>query len=192
MKNEPLIERLKVVGKYYNTHHDLFLLCREATERIEEQYKEIREIGEENIRMAEKVGQSNIKYMEVLNQLKAANINYNTAVAEIERLEAEVKEGSHANDGLYKRNAALVMENNRLSELLRRATITRARFPEVNIEPKEVNWNDDLSVRDQFACAALQGLYANANYDANLDTESEIAKAAYRQADAMLKAREKK
>ena len=49
-----------------------------------------------------------------------------------------------------------------------------------------------MSLRDYFAAAALQGLSANNCYPiANL-TVSEMAVLAYRQADAMLAARERK
>jgi hypothetical protein len=98
------------------------------------------------------------------------------ALAKIEGLVEEVKE--------FKELLALVTENNRRAVELNNLALA-------SHSDKDVAIRDD-ELRDQFACAVLQGLYANANYDANLDTESEIAKAAYRQADAMLKAREKK
>jgi len=225
--DKTLLEKLKDVGKYYGTYHDLYLLCREAAEMIEEQYKEIRELAEENNRLAEKVGLSNSKFVEMAGKLKETNdkynlvaknndellkmyaptvkerdklieenerlealINfnnskhtevlnkYNVTVEENIRLEAEVKEVAHANDDLIKRNIALVTENNRLAVELNNLALAS------HSDRAEVNWNDEL--RDQFACAAMEGLVSNGIYNPESN-----ARWAYQQADAMLKAREK-
>jgi hypothetical protein len=127
MNNKTLIERLKVVGKHYNTHHDLFLLCREAT-------------------------------------------------AEIERLQTELDFTIKA---LYASpyNLALAPHSDKRF----------SGYETIHINKDEVNWNDDLTVRDHIAIAAMEGLTAN-----GLRDPETIARAAYQQADAMLKARERK
>lgn len=107
------------------------------------------------------------------------------AFAEIERLEAEVKEHiakikdledffvgwNHKVDTFVKMNGELIREKIRLED---------------QVKELEQNRNNDL--RDQFACAAMQGMvtrFASNGYGF-------VATEAYRHADAMLKARERK
>ena len=49
-----------------------------------------------------------------------------------------------------------------------------------------------MTIRDYFAAAALQGIWANPRDDYSEATREDKAQESYRQADAMLKAREAK
>jgi hypothetical protein len=113
--DKTLIERLKAAGKHYNTHHDLFLLCREAT-------------------------------------------------AEIERLQAELDFTIKA---LYASPYNLALAS--------------------HSDKDGATRNDDLTVRDHIAIAAMEGILARQSFG----LEDFVAERAYEQADAMLKAREK-
>jgi hypothetical protein len=178
MNDKTLLERLKIAaGCYFG---EISPLLREAALRIEEQYKETRELAEKNIRLAEEVGPINIKYMEALNQLKAANINYNTAVVENIRLNKVVNETTHANDGLIKRNIELEWNNNRLTVELNNLALAS------HSDKDGVTRNDEL--RDQFACVALNAVMINFPFNGCKG----IAEQAYEYADAMLKVRERK
>jgi hypothetical protein len=117
---------------------------------------------------------NNSKHMEALNK-------YNTAVEENIRLNKVVNETTHANDDLIKRNLALVTENTRLAVELDNLALASHSDKDV------VTRNDEL--RDQFACVALQGSLARMQ---STGLEDFVAERAYEQADAMLKAREKK
>jgi len=221
MNDKTLLEKLKDVGKYYGTYADFYSLCRDAAERIEEQYKEIETLEAQ-------LKQNNTKHMEVLNKLRETNDKYNTAkqlneihgavrkemsneesawiyardvgalyreaVAKIERLKAEVKEVSHANDGLIKRNLALLTENSRLAvELNNLAPASHS--------DKDVAIRDD-ELRDQFAIAAIKGILsvqgwhpeyiipAGGGHVGGQRAADAVAEQAYVYADAMLKARE--
>ena len=144
MKNETLIERLKVVGKYYNTHHDLFLLCREAVAEIE--------------RLTE--------------ELKKYTDSYNAAVSKSIRLGEQVEELEKSFPG----------------------------YETVHINESEVNWGD---LRDHIAIAAMEGtlsaqgwhpeyiIPAGGGHVGGQRAADAAAEAAYKYADAMLKAREK-
>ena len=150
--DKTLLEKLKDVGKNYGTYHELYLLCRDAAKRIEEQYKEIKEIGEENIRLEAEVK----GFKELLGTYDTILKGRNEEVA---RLQAELD------------NLALASHSDK----------------DVAIR------NDEL--RDQFACAALQGILARME---STGSEEFIAKQAYKQANemlqvnAILKARERK
>lgn len=122
------------------------------------------------------------------------------AFAEIKRLEAEVKEHivkikdledffvgwNHRVDTFVKMNAELIREKIRL---------------EGQVKELEQNWNDEL--RDQFACAAMEGIIsaqgwhpeyiipAGGGHVAGQCAADAAAESAYKYADAMLKAREK-
>lgn len=58
--------------------------------------------------------------------------------------------------------------------------------------PAGVQHNDGMTLRDYFAAAALQGICANPRDDYSETTRESKAQESYRQADAMLKAREAK
>jgi hypothetical protein len=175
---------------------DVGALYREATAKIKTLEAEVKELAEKNIRLAEKVGPINIKYMEVRNQLKAANINYNKAVVENIRLNRVVNETTHANDGLIKRNIELGWDNNRLQAELNNLAPASHSDKDVAIR------NDEL--RDQFAIAAMNGVLsvrgwhpeyiipAGAGHVGGQRAADTVAEQAYVYADAMLKAREKK
>lgn len=75
----------------------------------------------------------------------------------------------------------------RLEKAVMRLHTTDKSFPgyeTVHIKPEELFGNSGL--RDQFACAAVEGLVSNGIYNPESN-----ARWAYQQADAMLKAREK-
>ena len=225
--DKTLLEKLKDVGKYYGTYHDLYLLCREAAEMIEEQYKEIRELAEENNRLAEKVGLSNSKFVEMAGKLKETNDKYNLVaknndellkmyaptvkerdklIEENERLEALINfNNSKHTEVLNKYNTA-VEENIRLNKEIKEmasgeaynalidALIVKNSSLQSELDNLALASHSDKGVairddelRDQFACAALEGLVSNGIYNPESN-----ARWAYQQADAMLKAREKK
>jgi hypothetical protein len=123
---------------------------------------------------------------EVVDQLKAANINYNTAVGKIVRLEAEVKEVAHANDDLIKRNIELGSSNNRL-------VVELNNLAPASHSDKDVAIRDD-ELRDQFACAALQGILSGLGWlpGSSAQAADAVAEQSYVYADSMLKAKEKK
>ena len=58
--------------------------------------------------------------------------------------------------------------------------------------PAGTQHNDGMALRDYFAAAALQGICANPRDDYAEATRESKAQESYRQADAMLKAREAK
>ena len=63
-------------------------------------------------------------------------------------------------------------------------------FPAENDAEKEYNWiNKGMTLRDYFAAKAMQGFASDPDWRVDMGPE-ETARAAYTQADAMLKARE--
>jgi chromosome segregation ATPase len=181
---------------------DMGALYREAAaeiERLEAEAKDRKEIierydekleerDEEIERLKDNIGRSNSKFAEMAGKLKETNDKYNTAVEENSRLNQVVTEATHANDGLIKRNLALVTENSRLSVELN------------NTGRWEVK-NDDLSVRDHIAIAAMNGVLsvrgwhpeyiipAGAGHVGGQRAADTVAEQAYVYADAMLKVR---
>ncbi len=185
--DKTLLEKLKDVGKYYGTYHDLYLLCRQAAERIETLEAEVKELAEKNIRQ---LRETNDKYNmvsknndELLKMYAPTVKERDKLIEENIRLEAEVKEVSHANDGLIKRNIELGSSNNLLVVELNNLALA-------SHSDKDVAIRDD-ELRDQFACVVLQGFYANPAMVEGF-SEKQVAEAVYEQADAMLKAKEKK
>jgi len=123
-------------------------------------YTEVcREAIAEIERLEAQLKQNNTKHMEVLKRLKGTDYNYNVAVKRINELQAEL---DSTNDKRF------------------------SGYETIHINKDEVIGNDEL--RDQFACAAMQGMVTRFSGGA----EYVVAEQAYRQADAMLKAREKK
>jgi hypothetical protein len=149
--------RKEMNDKTWTYKRDLGALYREATAKIE--------------RLEALINFNNSKHTEVLNK-------YNTAVEENIRLNKEIKEmaSGEAYNALID---ALIVKNSSLqSELDNLALASHS--------DKGVAIRDD-ELRDQFACAALEGLVSNGIYNPESN-----ARWAYQQADAMLKAREKK
>jgi hypothetical protein len=103
------------------------------------------------------------------------------ALAEIERLEAEVK-GFKELLGTY--DTILKGRNEEVARL--QAELDNLAL--ASHSDKDVAIRDD-ELRDQFACAALQGVLSS--YEST-GSEDLIAEQAYKQADAMLKVKEKK
>jgi hypothetical protein len=110
-------------------------------------------------------------------------------------LEAEVKNWKETIKKYEDAYNALIVKNNRLqAELdnLALASHSDKRFSgyeTIHINKDEIIRNDEL--RDQFACVILQGFYVNPPMVKGF-SEMQVAEAVYKQADAMLKAREKK
>ena len=63
-------------------------------------------------------------------------------------------------------------------------------FPQHTMEPNpnggepRIIWQEGMTLRDYFAAKAMQGLYARVNWSC-----ADVAERAYKQADAMLEAR---
>ena len=111
---------------------------------------------------------------------------YREATAEIERLEALINFNNTKHMEVLNKYNVAVEENIRLSRL--QAELDNLAL--ASHSDKDVAIRDD-ELRDQFACVALQGFYANAAMVEGF-SEAQVAEVVYKQADAMLKAREKK
>jgi len=184
MNDKTLIERLKAAGKYYCAYHDLFLLCREAATEIERMELLCQEAAED-------IGRLEAEVKNWKETIKKYEDSYNALIVKNSRLQAELIGKTTLLDG---KNIYLEGEVKRLqAELdnLALASHSDKRFSSyetIHINKDEVTRNDDLSVRDQFACAALNGVMINHPFDGCED----VAEQAYEIADAMLKVREKK
>jgi hypothetical protein len=120
------------------------------------------------------------------------------AIAEIERLEAEVKEHIVKIKDL---EDFFVGSNHRVVKMTDELIREKIRLEDQVKELKQ-NWNNEL--RDQFACAAMEGILsaqgwhpeyvipAGGGHGGGQRAADAVAEQAYIYADAMLKAREKK
>jgi predicted nuclease with TOPRIM domain len=203
MKNETLLEKLKDVGKHYNTHHDLFLLCREAAAEIErlgaeaKDRKEIIERSDAKLKnMTYSFDDAVERNEDLLKMYKAKGGQCDKLIEENIRLERELKKYTDSYN-------AAVSKNIRLGEQVEELEKSFPGYETVHINESEVNWNDDLSTRDHIAIAAMEGILsahdwhpdyivpAGGGHVGGQRAADATAEAAYKYADAMLKAREK-
>jgi hypothetical protein len=149
--------------KTWTYTRDLGALYREATAKIEALEAQLK--------------QNNTKHMEVLNKHNVAVVENIRLNKEVERLQAEL---GFTIKALYASpyNLALAAHSDKRF----------SGYETIHINKAEVNWNDDLTVRDHIAIAAMEGILARME---STGSETIIATQAYKQADAMLKARNK-
>jgi chromosome segregation ATPase len=176
-------------------------------------------------RLEDRIGRSNSKFVEMAGKLKETNDKYNLVTKNNDELlkmyesvrkerDKLIEENKWLTDALKNLNdnhCATVKQSiyesdklKRLEEEVRKTALINKSFPgyeTVHINESEVNWNDDLSVRDHIAIAAMEGtlsaqgwhpeyiIPAGGGHVGGQRAADAVAEQAYIYADAMLKVR---
>jgi hypothetical protein len=175
MNDKTLVERLKAAGKYYCAYHDLFLLCREAATEIERMELLCQEAAEDIGRLEAEVK----NWKETIKKYEDA---YNALIVKNNRLQAELDNLALASHSDKRFSGYETIHINK-DEVVKAHDMQREAIDLLKAEAER----QEEHKRDMFACAAMEGLISN-----GLHNSENIARISYQQADAMLKAREKK
>ena len=197
-------------GVRYASQYNHHAVCREAVAEIERLEEKIGQSNSKYVQLASGLKETNDKYNDAakrnedLLKMYASAVEergtYKDTVMENIRLEAAAKDRDEeikdlkdilagrndTVDTVVKLNDVHIREKIRLKERVEELEKSFPGYETVHIKPEELFGNSGLTERDHIAIAAMGGLISN-----GLHNSENIARLAYQQADAMLKAREK-